>query len=67
MFGPFCIMVSLCGDIILRSRIREALVNTLLLASLHIHEAHRGLPFYFCFFFGRRLGELGVRFLVFFL
>lgn len=39
----FCIMVSLCGDFILRSRALEALVNTGLFASLHIHEGHRGI------------------------
>lgn len=47
----FCIMVSLCGDFILRSRALEAQVNTLLFASLHIHEGHRGIRYSFFFFF----------------
>lgn len=47
MIEPFCIMVSLCRD--LGSRAIKALVNTLLLVSLHIHEGHRGLAcFMFC-------------------
>lgn len=47
----FCIMVSLCGDFILRSRALEAQVNTLLFASLHIHEGHRGIRYSFFFSF----------------
>lgn len=47
----FCIMVSLCGDFILRSRALKAQVNTLLFASLHIHEGHRGIRCSFFFFF----------------
>lgn len=43
-------MVSSCGDFILRSRALEAQVNTLLFASLHIHEGHRGIR-YSSFFF----------------
>lgn len=62
-------MVSLCGDFILRSRALEAPVNTLLFASLHIHEGHRGLRCSFYLFSVSECGwdnEVCVRVLSFF-
>lgn len=62
--------MSLCWDFILRSRAIEALVNTLLFASLHIHEGHRGIRCSsFHFFFVSECGwdnEVRVRVLSFF-
>lgn len=58
MFGPFLHHGVIVRGLYSSSRALEAQVNTLLFASLHIHEGHRGIrcSFFVCFLFRSVVG-----------